>query len=124
MLPVLFIKKSTSSLSDNMKDTVSSPLDHWSHPNMSLNQVNEFATDINNVTWSMDSIGNFLDIPMNVPVENEQPGAMVIGDDIKTDLQEWEWADQLIATGDDALTNLSDILIDVNVPDLDSKVCF
>lgn len=35
-----------------------------------------------------------------------------------------EWADQLVTVDDSLDLNLSDLLVDVNVPDLDAKVCF
>ncbi|KAK6144880.1 hypothetical protein DH2020_021700 [Rehmannia glutinosa] len=79
----------------------------------------------NNVSWNTDAIENYLDISLNIPVQNSQVEnctSFVSSEDHirRTDWR--EWADQLI-TVDDALdSNLSDLLVDVNVPDLDAKL--
>lgn len=79
-------------------------------------------------SWSKDECHDFLDYTTSVPVQNGQvetlAGVMSSDDHAKrTDWQ--EWADQLLINDDDTLagTNWSDILIDVDVPDPEPKVC-
>ncbi|KAK4385822.1 protein PHR1-LIKE 1 [Sesamum angolense] len=80
----------------------------------------------NDVPWNVEAIENFLDMPLNIPVQNgpieTSTGIMSSEDHAKkTDWQ--DWTDQLITVNDDALdSNWSDLLVDVNVPDPDPKL--
>ncbi|PIN00195.1 hypothetical protein CDL12_27305 [Handroanthus impetiginosus] len=71
----------------------------------------------NDVSWNTDASNNFLDVPLNAPVDDSQVETCTK----KTDWR--DWADQLITVDDDMCgSNLSDLLVDVNVPDLDAKL--
>lgn len=71
-----------------------------------------------NISWDLDA----LDAP---PLTNqvENCGDVVSSED-DTKRTDWrEWADQLVTVDDSLDLDLSDLLVDVSVPDLDAKVC-
>ncbi|XP_011102183.1 protein PHOSPHATE STARVATION RESPONSE 1 isoform X1 [Sesamum indicum] len=87
-------------------------------------KLDGYAAEDNDVSWNTDGTENFPDIPLNIHSQNSEDtctGLTASEDHFKrTDWQ--DWADQLI-TVDDALdSNLSDLLVDVNVPELDAKL--
>ncbi|KAL0298605.1 UNVERIFIED_CONTAM: protein PHR1-LIKE 1 [Sesamum radiatum] len=92
----------------------------------SSTQLSVSVVENNDVPWNVEAIENFLDMPLNIPVQNgpieTSTGIMSSEDHAKkTDWQ--DWTDQLITVNDDALdSNWSDLLVDVNVPDPDSKL--
>ncbi|KAG8390676.1 hypothetical protein BUALT_Bualt01G0108400 [Buddleja alternifolia] len=71
-----------------------------------------------NASWNTDAIENFLDI--NIPVES---GEVETVPEDHTKRSDWQdWADQLITVDDTYDSNLNDLLVDVNLPDLDVKL--
>ncbi|GER28303.1 homeodomain-like superfamily protein [Striga asiatica] len=64
----------------------------------------------NDDSWNMDAIEGFLDSSLNLPVDSNQLE------------NHSDWADQLITVDDSLEPNLTDLLEDVNVPDLDAKL--
>ncbi|KAI3470415.1 hypothetical protein Pfo_027078 [Paulownia fortunei] len=88
-------------------------------------QLDGYDVENNNVSWNTDAVENFLDISLNVPVQNSQVETCtgVVASEDHTKRTDWrEWADQLITVDDTLDSNLSDLLVDVNVPDLDAKL--
>ncbi|XP_011077052.1 protein PHR1-LIKE 1-like isoform X1 [Sesamum indicum] len=118
-----------SSLSPNTNRWMSSPFysisprDGVSFPST---QLSVSIVENNDVPWNVDAIENFLDMPLNIPVQNgpiETSTGIMSSEDRakKTDWQ--DWTDQLIRVNDDALdSNWSDLLVDVDVPDPDPKL--
>lgn len=90
-------------------------------------QLNSCHLGNNNIPWSTEAVQDFPDFSRNIPVQNDQveslSGVMVSEDHVKKN--DWhDWADQLISVDDPIDSNWSDLLVDVNVPDPDSKVWF
>ncbi|GFQ03550.1 protein phr1-like 1 [Phtheirospermum japonicum] len=79
----------------------------------------------NEVSWNTDEIEGFLDISLNLPVQNSQLEnctGLEVSEDDHGKRNDWrDWADQLITVDDTFDSNISDLLVDVNVPDLDAK---
>ncbi|XP_022719031.1 protein PHR1-LIKE 1-like isoform X2 [Durio zibethinus] len=79
----------------------------------------------NNVSWCLDRLQNFLDLPENVPGPNElvesSTGVMASNDHNKR-INWQEWADQLISVDDALDTDWNEILGDTNVSDPKLKV--
>lgn len=83
-----------------------------------------YTSENNDLSWTTDSLQNLLDFPENVAIENGQlesnTGLLVAEDHGKrTDWQ--EWADQLITVDDNLDSNWSEILADVDAPELEPK---
>ncbi|KAL2526337.1 Protein PHR1-LIKE 1 [Abeliophyllum distichum] len=97
------------------------------HPN-EVNKsrpLNGYNTENDNISWSTNANENFLDLCMNIPVQNGQvetcTGVMASEDHTKgTDWQ--DWADQLITVDDTLDSNWSDLLVDVNFLDSEPKL--
>ncbi|PIN16730.1 hypothetical protein CDL12_10605 [Handroanthus impetiginosus] len=108
------------------KDGVSFASTQVSHSVIQTRQLDGYAVEHNDVSWSAKTIENFLDSPLNIPFQNgqiETSDVVRASDDCdkKTDWQ--DWSNQLITVADHALeSNWSDLLVDVNVPDPDTKI--
>lgn len=108
-----------SSSSDLTKTTQSRNLPFLSKP--ASHNVACFASSQSLTT---DSVSNYLDdddVPLHVEVESCR-SAMAL--DVHSQRTDWKWADELIAVDEMFDSNLTDLLVDVTVPDLDAKVCF
>jgi len=81
----------------------------------------------NNVdSWGNDAYHEFLDYKPNISVQNGQVETLagVMSSDDYAKRKDWqEWADELINNDDTLDPNWSDILVDVNFPDPEPKVC-
>ncbi|KAK4436056.1 protein PHR1-LIKE 1 [Sesamum alatum] len=124
MSPDISRPKKLPFISKPLNDGVSFASSQLSPSVIRARKLDGYAAENNNVSWNTDGIENFLDIPLNIHSQNSQEtctGVTASEDHFKrTDWQ--EWADQLI-TVDDALdSNLSALLVDVNVPELDAKL--
>lgn len=99
------------------KDGVSFVETQVPHSIMQSTQLDCYPME--NIDSSWNAIENFLDAPLETPLQNGQiktSNGVTIPED---------WADQLIAVGDDALSsNWSDLLLDVNLPESVPQVCF
>lgn len=150
MAPALFKKKKSSEAHSNDQETMgyltSSASDwpnnvHLSKPltdgscfassqlsssAIRARELDSYAVENNSVSWSTDDVENFLDIQVDVPFENSQEETCtgVVSSDNHTKRTDWcKWAEDQLITADDSLdSNLSDLLVDLNVPDLDAKV--
>ncbi|KAL3820103.1 hypothetical protein ACJIZ3_006008 [Penstemon smallii] len=129
MPPSLIKKKSSKTLSNDMEASrVSFPSNQeGSHSVMQSKQFNGYAAlENNDVSWNMDHIDSFLEIPMNIPVENGQLETCSIGEMESEDhVKKTDWrelANELITVDETLDSNWSDVLIDVNVPDPDPKL--
>lgn len=88
--------------------------------------LDDYPSENNDVSWGGDSLQDFIDFPENVPAQNgqvESSSALMESEEHpkRTDLR--EWADQLITVDDALESNWSEIFDDVNVPELEPKVC-
>lgn len=103
------------------------PLPHSSHSGMLQSTASSHYAKENSASWCTDSITDFLDFPVNNPVENSQAESSnccsIMASEELTKRNDWqEWADQLI-TDDDALdSNWSELLVDNTLPDVEPKV--
>ncbi|KAI3459042.1 hypothetical protein Pfo_015705 [Paulownia fortunei] len=107
------------------KDGVSFASTQLSHSVMQSGQLDGYAMESNEVSWNSDAIEYFLDIPLNIPVQNGQTETstdLMTSEDYakKTDWQ--DWADQLITVDGDTLNSNWNDLVDVNDPDPDPKL--
>ncbi|CAI9772422.1 unnamed protein product [Fraxinus pennsylvanica] len=87
--------------------------------------LNGYNTEKDNISWSTNATENFLDLCMNIPVQNGQietcTGVMASEDHTKgTDWQ--DWSDQLVTVDDTLDSNWSDLLVDVNFLDSEPKL--
>lgn len=85
-------------------------------------QLNTYDVVNNSISWGTEAVQDFSG---NISVQNGQveslSGVMASEDNGKK--TDWhDWADQLISVDDPLDANWSDLLVDVNVPDPDSKV--
>ncbi|KAK4433145.1 protein PHR1-LIKE 1 [Sesamum alatum] len=118
-----------SSLSPNTSRWMNSPFystsprDGVSFPST---QLSGSVVENNDVPWNVDAIDNFLDLPLNIPVQNGpiETSTGIMGSEHRAKKIDWQdWTDELITVNDDALdSNWSDLLVDVNVPDPDPKL--
>ncbi|KAG8640237.1 protein PHOSPHATE STARVATION RESPONSE 1-like isoform X2 [Manihot esculenta] len=81
-----------------------------------------------NASWCPESLPDFLDYPVNNPVQNNQIEGNSCGAIVSEEFSkrsDWqEWADQLI-TDDNALTsNWSELLIDTSVAEMKPKMAY
>lgn len=95
-----------------------------SHLGVESTALISYTRDNNDISWNPDSLQDLLDFPENVAVENGQPEsstAVLVAEDHakRTDWQ--EWADQLITVDENLDSNWSEILADVDVPELEPK---
>ncbi|KAK4356164.1 hypothetical protein RND71_025135 [Anisodus tanguticus] len=96
-----------------------------SHSNVHSTSLDNYPSGNKQNSWCKDSFHEFLAFPTNVPVQNGQveslAGIMACDDHAKR--SDWqEWADQLINDDDTLGSSWSDILVDVNFPDLEPKL--
>ncbi|KAL0382615.1 UNVERIFIED_CONTAM: Myb family transcription factor PHL13 [Sesamum calycinum] len=124
MSPDISRPKKLPFISKPLNDGVSFASSQLSPSVIRARKLDGYAAENNDVSWNTDGTENFLDIPLNTHSQNSQETctALMPSEDHfkRTDWQ--DWADQLI-TVDDALdSNLSDLLVDVNVPELDAKL--
>ncbi|XP_073140726.1 protein PHR1-LIKE 1-like [Henckelia pumila] len=91
---------------------------------MQASESSGFSMDTEEVSWNTDTPQNFLDIPLNIHAENELVECTdVLASEEHGKKTDWhEWADQLIKVDDTLDTNWSDLLVDVNVPDLNAEL--
>ncbi|KAI8030324.1 Protein PHR1-LIKE 1 [Camellia lanceoleosa] len=106
-------------ISQTSSDGASLPAIRSSRSGVRSTQLINYPKEDNDMSWTPDSLQDFLDFPENVHVRNGQvessTGVMASEDHVKrTDWQ--EWADQLITVDDTLDSNWSDILVD-NVQD-------
>ncbi|KAH7517435.1 protein PHOSPHATE STARVATION RESPONSE 1 isoform X2 [Ziziphus jujuba] len=105
------------------------PLPHSSHSGMLQSTASSHYAKENSASWCTDSITDFLDFPVNNPVENSQAESSnccsIMASEELTKRNDWqEWADQLI-TDDDALdSNWSELLVDNTLPDVEPKMAY
>lgn len=101
-------------ISESLNDEVSF---HSSQSSPTVTRTSQ--SEKKNVSWTIHAF--------DAPSQNNQVETYrdVVSSEDSAKRTDWrEWADQLV-TGDDTLDlNLSDLLVDVNVPDLDAKVWF
>lgn len=99
-----------------------------SHSNVDSISLDDYPSGNKQNSWGKDSSHEFLAFPTNVPVQNGQVESLVgvMASDDHAKRSDWqEWADQLI-NDDDILglgSSWSYIVIDVNFPDPEPKVC-
>ncbi|KAL3650057.1 hypothetical protein CASFOL_006460 [Castilleja foliolosa] len=86
----------------------------------------ELNVETNDISWNTDEIEGFLGMSLNLPVQNSQLENctdLVVSEDNHGKRNDWrDWADQLITVDDTFESNISDLLVDVNVPDLEAKL--
>ncbi|XP_047316239.1 protein PHR1-LIKE 1-like [Impatiens glandulifera] len=78
-----------------------------------------------NLSWSAETLQEFLNYSENVPVQNDQVGCSidVIASDEQDKRTDWrDWADDLINVDEALNSNWSDIFVDVNPPNSKGKV--
>nr|ATQ39297.1 MYB-like protein allele ZZ1 [Boehmeria nivea] len=109
---------------------VSFPVPQSSHSTLLQPTTSSHYAKENSGSWCTDSVADFLDFPVNTPVENSQvvetsSCSGIMGSDEFGRRSDWqEWADQLI-TDDAALnSNWDELLADTNVTDLEPKMAF
>ena len=119
--------RNTPFISQSSTNGESFTVSQSSHSTLLQSTTSSHYAKENSASWCSDSVSDFLDFPVNTPVENTQvessrcSGIMVPEEFGKRN--DWqEWADQLI-TDDDALnSNWDDLLADTNVTDIEPKV--
>ncbi|GMP21909.1 hypothetical protein CsSME_00000130 [Camellia sinensis var. sinensis] len=102
-------------ISQTSSDGASLPAIRSSRSGVRSTQLINYPKEDNDMSWTPDSLQDFLNFPENVHVHNGQvessTGVMASEDHVKrTDWQ--EWADQLITVDDTLDPNWSDILVD------------
>ncbi|XP_028114799.1 protein PHR1-LIKE 1-like isoform X2 [Camellia sinensis] len=102
-------------ISQTSSDGASLPAIRSSRSGVRSTQLINYPKEDNDMSWTPDSLHDFLNFPENVHVHNGQvessTGVMASEDHVKrTDWQ--EWADQLITVDDTLDPNWSDILVD------------
>ncbi|KZV24290.1 hypothetical protein F511_01772 [Dorcoceras hygrometricum] len=111
-------------ISESLKDGDSFASYQHSLSVMQASDSSGFSMDSEEVSWTTDTSQNFLDVPLNVHAQNELVECTGVSASYehgkKTDWH--EWADQLIKVDDALDTNWSDLLVDVNVPDLNTEI--
>ncbi|CAH9116173.1 unnamed protein product [Cuscuta europaea] len=126
--PALFIQRSNEARV-GVSGAMSIPLPIQPSIDHNLPKLDSFPVHKSIDAWSKDKSPDFIDYSTSVTVQNGQVetlAGVMSSDDYgkKTDWQ--EWADQLMNDDDDDVnllgTNWSDILIDVDVPDPESKL--
>ncbi|XP_075513593.1 protein PHR1-LIKE 1-like [Primulina tabacum] len=109
-------------ISESLKDGDS--FVSYQHSLLQASESSGYSMDTEEVSWDNDVTQNFLDIPLNIHVQNELVecrGALASDEHGKN--TDWhEWADQLIKVDDTLDTNWSDLLVDLNVPDLNAEL--
>ncbi|KAL7148377.1 hypothetical protein ABFS83_06G174200 [Erythranthe nasuta] len=121
MAPALFRKKSSETHSNDVQD---SP-----RPNFVQELTNSLISSHSNtlslnekLPWNRDEIENFLEIQTD-PNNREVTCTGIVASENRTNRNDWrEWSHQLTTVDDSLDSSLSDLLIDVNVPDIDAKM--
>lgn len=86
---------------------------------------NHYAKE-SNASWCTDSVTDFLDIPVNIPMETSQvegsSSSVMVPEEFGKRSDWQDWADQLI--NDDAALNSGwdELLVDTNITDMEPKV--
>ncbi|KAH6757488.1 hypothetical protein C2S52_023356 [Perilla frutescens var. hirtella] len=108
MSPGLSRSKNSPFISEGMNDK------EWFH---SPSAIRASQLEKKNVSWNADALDS---PPQTNQVENCRD---VVTSDDPTRRTDWrEWADGLVTVDDTLDLNLSDLLVDVSVPDLDAKL--
>ncbi|XP_057476377.1 protein PHR1-LIKE 1-like [Actinidia eriantha] len=113
-----------SFISQTSSDGVSSPPIHSYHSGVQSIPLINYPKEDNDMSWTTDSLQDFLDFPDNVLIHNgpiESTIGVATEDHAKRN--DWQdWANQLINVDDALDSNWSNLLVDVNVPDPKPKV--
>ncbi|KAL7109510.1 hypothetical protein ACP275_06G179800 [Erythranthe tilingii] len=121
MAPALFRKKSSETQSNDDRDSPRPNFVQELTTSLISSRSNTLSSN-EKLPWNRDEIENFLEIQTD-PNSREVTCTGIVASENRTNRNDWrEWAHQLTTVDDSLDSSLSDLLIDVNVPDLDAKM--
>lgn len=119
--------RNTPFISQSSTNGVCFPVPQSSHSTVIQSTTSGPYAKENSATWCTDSVQDFLDFPVNTPVENSQVDSSscsgIMAPEEFGKRSDWqEWADQLITDDDGLNSNWDELLADTNVTDIEPKV--
>lgn len=110
-------------ISQAMTDEISAQADHSAFLETQPSPLNSYRLEDSDVTWETGALKDFDEFSGSFPAENAQVDSLVLATEGHGKKSDWHsWADQLINVDDTLESSWSDLLVDVNVRDPESKL--